>query len=100
MLIGDLITEVCQRFAIGREELLGKSKCHAFMPARYALYKILHKRGLSFTHVGKICGGRDHKTIIKGIDRAHYMMERNPEYTAIIDDLASRRIVIAEKEAA
>lgn len=100
MLIGDVIDEVCKQFGMDRKELLGPSRRRFLMPARFALYKILNMRGLSLTHVGKVCGDRDHKTVLKGIDRAEYMMERDAKYAATIKAISEMQATVTHRWAA
>ena len=58
------------------------------MPARFALYKALQLRGWSTSKIGHAIGGRDHSTILHGIKRAEYMMERNPHFANAVQRLA------------
>lgn len=88
MLIGDLIREVGKAFDISPVELLGKNQQQKYIPARFALYAILKKRGMSLTRIGAICSSRDHKTISHGIDRAEWMMERDEIYREKIERLS------------
>ena len=88
MLIGDLIREVSKAFDISPIELLGKNQQQKYIPARFALYAILKKRGMSLTRIGSICSSRDHKTIAHGVQRAEWMMERDDIYREKIERLS------------
>lgn len=88
MLIGDLIKEVSVAFDIQPMELLGKCQRQKYIPARFALYAILKKRGMSLTRIGSVCSGRDHKTISHGIERAEWMMARDDIYREKIERLS------------
>lgn len=92
MLIGDLIVEVSKAFGIPPMELLGESRQRKYMPARFALYTVLKNRGMSLTRIGTICSGRDHKTIMHGIDRAKWMMERDTSYKERIERITKLNV--------
>lgn len=94
MLIGDLIKEVGKAFDISPIELLGKNQQQKYIPARFALYAILKRRGLSLSRIGTICSSRDHKTIKHGVDRAEWMMERDEIYREKIERISSLSVDI------
>jgi chromosomal replication initiator protein len=69
------------------EELLGVSRLGMLIPARFALYMALHQRGWSYAAIGRFVGGRDHTTVIHGVARAQYKMERDWRYKAKVNVL-------------
>lgn len=92
MLIGDLIKEVSRDFDILPADLLGKSQRQDYIPARFALYAVLRRLGMPVTRIGSVCGGRDHKTIRYGVERAEWMMERDSIYREKIERLAQLEV--------
>lgn len=92
MLISDIIDKGAALFTIPepdsrfgfrrvtREEVMCAKRDAKFIPARFAIYKALHMRGLSYTNIARVTGRFCHTTIISGVDRAEYMMERDPDY--------------------
>ena len=63
-------------FDLSAQELESQSRMSYLMPARFAIYKALHMRGWAYSRIGKLLG-KDHSTIIYGISRADYMIERD-----------------------
>lgn len=58
---------------------------------RFAVYYIAHRyANLSMPEIGKILGGRDHTTVLHGIQRCREIMGTEPEYARTV-----RRIVAA-----
>lgn len=76
----EIIKECAYLFCLDVEELVGRSHMRHICKARFALYKALHLRGGSYSAIGRAIGGRDHTTIMHGIARADYMMEKDPHY--------------------
>lgn len=79
-------------FDLSAQELESQSRMSYLMPARFAIYKALHMRGWAYSRIGKLLG-KDHSTIIYGISRADYMIERDEEYAARVLHLASMRLM-------
>jgi len=65
------------------------------MPARFAMYKTLRERGWSYPRIGKLFGGKDHSTIIHGVRRADYMIEKDADYAAKVKALTETRLTPA-----
>lgn len=84
----EIINECARLFDIHQRDIVSDARFGFLMPARFALYKALRLRGWSTSKIGHAIGGRDHSTILHGIKRAEYMMERNPQFAAIVQRLA------------
>lgn len=85
----EIIKECAYLFGLDVEELVGRSHMQHICKARFALYKAFHLRGWSYSAVGRAIGGRDHTTIINGIARAEYWMEKDPRYARRIERLVT-----------
>lgn len=93
-----IVNECCLMFEIHPRDLLGPAKFSFCTRPRFALYKALHLRGWSAAAIGRFVGGRDHSTVLHGLNRADYMMERDPEFARQVVALAA--LQRAEKEQA
>lgn len=81
------ITHRCAAlFYIHRRDIVSPYKFKFIMPARFALYKAIRNQGFSYPNIGKLLE-RDHASIYAGIQRAEYMMERDEEYAAKVEEL-------------
>lgn len=89
MIISDLIDAVSYAFCVEKADILGTTRYKHIIKARFALYMVLHSRGMSLKQTGKVCGGRDHATVIHGIAQCKEMMARDPEYKSLIERLTS-----------
>jgi len=66
----DVITAVCEHFQVGKRSLLGKGRKKTIAFPRQILMYILRKElDLPLEEVGRIVGGRDHTTIMHGVDK-------------------------------
>lgn len=73
----EVIDDVAQLFLMTADDILGDNRFTRYVDARATVAKILHNRGLSYPHVGRIMG-RDHSTIINLITRLDRYKARNP----------------------
>jgi chromosomal replication initiator protein len=84
----EIINKCAELFDVHPRDLVSDARFGFLIPARFALYKALHLRGWSYARIGRGLGGRDHATIIHGVNRANYMMERDPAYAQKVEILA------------
>jgi chromosomal replication initiator protein len=98
MIVPDIIRGVCKEFDVHKSDLLGNYRFGFLLKPRFALYKILHSRGMSFAQIGRWCGGRDHSTILHGVKRAEYMMERDRDYRSKIEEAINWKIELLPPE--
>lgn len=61
----DLIAYVCDLFKISIPEFMGDGRDQYLVGARMVVSVILREeRGLSYPVIGRICGGKDHSSIV------------------------------------
>lgn len=89
-----LLNKASELFDIHKRDLDSDIRFAFIMPARFAMYKALRERGWSYPRIGKLFG-KDHSTIMYGVSRADYMIERDEEYAAQVLHLASMRLTPA-----
>lgn len=87
-----LLKKASEVFDLSVTELAGNQRYKYLMPARFAMYKTLRERGWSYPRIGKLFGGKDHSTIIHGVKRADYMIEKDPDYAAKVKVLVNTRL--------
>lgn len=95
----ELVMRASELFCIHPRDLVSDHRFGFLMPARFALYKALRLRGWSFLRIGALMG-KDHSTIIHGVKRADYMMERDALYAEKVNELATANFYtpLTEKE--
>ena len=74
-----LILKCAEIFFVHPRDILGHARFGFLIPPRFALYKALRNRGMSMPQIGRMTN-RDHSTIRYGLERADYMIERNPVF--------------------
>jgi chromosomal replication initiator protein len=87
----DIIYETAKAFSVKPSDLVSRKKPGGIMPARFALYTIFRRRGASYPQVARWCNRKDHSTIMYGIDRAQYIMEKDDFYRETIERISSMR---------
>ena len=74
----EVVAHVARLFMMEPSDLLGGVKRHSrYIDARATAAKILHNRGLSYPHIGRIMK-RDHSTIINLLSKLDRYKARNP----------------------
>lgn len=65
-----LISTISQHFKIKTSDLLGSSrKANLVLPRQVAMYLLREDLGLPLMKIGEVLGGRDHTTIMHGVDK-------------------------------
>jgi chromosomal replication initiator protein len=65
-----LISTVCQHYKIKTADVLGSCrKANLVLPRQIAMYLLREEMGLPLMTVGDILGGRDHTTIMHGVEK-------------------------------
>ena len=75
-----ILSEVAGHFGLGVEDLVSVSRKRAIsVPRQVAMYLLVHEMGLAFTEVGRLLGGRNHKTVTHGVARVSAEIQRDTE---------------------
>ena len=75
-----ILSEVAVHFGLMVEDLVSASRKRAIsVPRQVAMYLLVHEMGLAFTEVGRLLGGRNHKTVTHGVARVSAEIRRNTE---------------------
>jgi len=73
-----IIEAVATQFDIGRDKLLGRERTRdVVLPRQIAMYLIREETNASLPEIGNALGGRDHTTIMYGIDKINELMEKD-----------------------
>lgn len=74
----DLIRKICGQYAIKPTQLKGPKRNTSLVKARQITMYILKKElGLTFAEIGNMLGGRDHTTIIHGVEKVENLVKSN-----------------------
>lgn len=75
-----------EAFGVDEHRLVGATRFADVVTARQATYLVLKTRfpELSFPRIGNLMGGRDHSTIIYGIDAIRNKMARDPALRQVV----------------
>lgn len=75
---GKIIEAVCKHFKLSSGDLRGSSRKASLVFARQILMYLLRKKlGLPLEQVGEIIGGRDHSTVIYGVEKIERVLLHN-----------------------
>ncbi|HEX8964994.1 MAG TPA: chromosomal replication initiator protein DnaA [Patescibacteria group bacterium] len=77
----DIIKTVCDFYNIKATQLKGPKRDASLVRARQATMYLLKKElGLTFVEIGNVLGGRDHTTIMHGVEKVENMLETIPAF--------------------
>lgn len=83
-----IIDAVCLEFCVSSAALLSKRRTSDIMTPRLALYYLANKfTSVSMYEIGRKCGGRDHATIIHGVNLANERLQDEPAFAARVAKL-------------
>ena len=86
-----VINVVCDHFSMNKEDLLGsKRNKEIVLPRQIAMYLIRNCTNTSLEATGKYLGGRDHTTIIHGIDKISTDLKYDQELFNTMDILKKK----------
>lgn len=76
----DIIDYVCSYYHIKTSQLKGPKREASLVRARQvAMYLLKHELGMTTVDIGNLLGGRDHTTIIHGVDKIEKLVDKEPK---------------------
>ena len=86
-----IIEVVADHYNITIDQMLSKNRSNDIAkPRQVAMYLCKNMTNYTVEGIGKILGGRDHSTIIHGINKVKEEMEKNQEIAAAIDTIKKK----------
>jgi hypothetical protein len=85
--VADIIRVAAQMSHISEDKITGPDRHRSIVRVRQACYVVARRSGHSYPQIGRLIGGRDHSSVLHGIDTAAAIAERDDEYSAFIDAL-------------
>ena len=81
----DIIKSACDYFSIKPTQLKGPKREASLVKARQiTMYLLKHELGMTYTEIGNILGGRDHTTIMHGVEKMESLaLEKSTLYEDI-----------------
>lgn len=74
----DIVTCVCNHFSVSKKLLAGRGRKKILVVPRHILMYLLRTElNLPLEEIGKILGGRDHTTIMHGVERVSNLLSSN-----------------------
>lgn len=86
-----IIDAVCNFYSIKSTQLKGSKRDASLVKARHICMFLLKEQGLTFVEVGNLLGGRDHTTVMHGVEKIESLIENNMDKDGEI--LSIKRVV-------
>jgi chromosomal replication initiation ATPase DnaA len=81
--IAELIERVAAATGLGARDLMSGCRDTRHTRARFAAWLILRRQGMTYQRIGRAFG-RDHRTIMHGVERGRALVESCEEFAAVI----------------
>lgn len=85
--VADMVSLAAMLAGIRAQDVRGPCRNMICVRARHAVCMIAREHGHSFSHIARCLGGRDHSTIINGVEKARIHAERDAVYAQFISEL-------------
>jgi hypothetical protein len=83
-----IIDATAEIFAVHKVLLVGQGRADRLARPRFAFFHVAREAtGLSLPTIGLAMGGRDHTTVMHGINRAARLMKDQPEFALKVEQL-------------
>lgn len=81
----DVIKAVCDYYRVKATQLRGPKREASLVKARQiAMYLLKNKLGLTYVEIGNVLGGRDHTTIMHGVEKIESLVDKK---APLVDDI-------------
>ena len=81
----DVLEQICEFYQIKLTQLRGPKRDASLVRARQiAMYVLKHELHLTFVEIGNILGGRDHTTVMYGVEKIDGLVDTNTNLAADI----------------
>lgn len=75
-----VIKAICQHYNIKPTQLKGDRRESSLVKARHScMYLLKEEGGLTFAEIGNLLGGRDHSTVIHGVDKIRLLLSTSAD---------------------
>jgi chromosomal replication initiator protein len=83
-----LLKLICENYGITLKELLGKKRTqNLVIPRHLAMYVLRHDLDLNLETIGQLLGGRDHTTIMHGIEKVTRSINSDNQLRSSLDTI-------------
>jgi chromosomal replication initiator protein len=83
-----VLLEINQYFSIKMEDLVGpRRQKELVLPRQIAMYILYKECGLPYEKIGEVLGGRDHTTIMHGVDKIEEVQNRDREIQRVLIEI-------------
>jgi len=87
----DVITAVCQYYAVTPEDVTGPRRNRSYtVPRQMVMYLCRKLTDLSLPKIGEALGGRDHTTVLHGCSKVEEMLSQSGPLRAAVDDITKQ----------
>ncbi len=86
-----VFTEICTHYDLTIKDITSSRKPSNIIGPRLIVYYLLYRETtMTAKQVGAVLGGRDHKTILHGVDKVRSDRSKNEEYRKVVDGFQFR----------
>lgn len=84
-----VIEAICNYYNIKTTQLKGSKRDASLVRARHICMYLLKEQGLTYVEIGNLLGGRDHTTIMHGVEKIEALIQNNEDKNGEIVSIKS-----------
>ena len=85
-----MVKSMCEKLGVAYDAVCGKGRCRAVVLARQMMMAVLKEAtNLSLTEIGRVCGDRDHATVVYAISQIEKLKNTDLVLAAQINQLVA-----------
>lgn len=88
--ISEILQGVSAESGVPLEDLLGRCRLQGLVRARQVAYLLAREQGYSLPRIGRALGGRDHTTVLQGVQGVARAAANDPELFRLIEVVRAR----------
>jgi chromosomal replication initiator protein len=86
-----VVDYICDLYHTEVDEIKSKKKTkHLSMVRHVCMYVLKEKYGLSLSSIGSCLGGRDHTTVIEGVKKIKYLIQKDAELNSFLNNIVKK----------
>ncbi|MBP6098706.1 MAG: chromosomal replication initiator protein DnaA [Candidatus Levybacteria bacterium] len=74
-----VVEAVCNYYNIKTTQIKGSKRDASLVRARHVCMYLLKEQGLTLVEIGNLLGGRDHTTVMHGVEKIEFLIQNNEE---------------------
>lgn len=87
----EVLEIICNYFNLRQADIKGNSRlAKVVLPRQITMYLLRKDLGLQFENIAELLGGRDHSTVMHGVDKINQNVEKSDKVRGLVEDIRAK----------